>query len=45
MPVVAEFLRDYQDVRMRVQLNDRRVDLLQESVDVASARVNSPTAA
>jgi DNA-binding transcriptional LysR family regulator len=35
MPVVAEFLRAYPDVRMRVQLDNRRVNLLEENVDVA----------
>ncbi|MFS2179489.1 LysR substrate-binding domain-containing protein [Rhizobium pisi] len=35
MPVVAEFLRAYPDVRVHVQLSDRRVNLLEEDVDVA----------
>ena len=35
MPVVAEFLRAYPDIRMRVQLNDRNVNLLEEDVDLA----------
>ena len=35
MPVVAEFLRTYPDIRMRVQLNDRNVNLLEEDVDLA----------
>ena len=35
MPVVAEFLRAYPEVRMRVQLNDRNVNLLEEDVDLA----------
>ena len=35
MPVVEEFLRAYPDIRMRVLLNDRRVDLLEEDVDLA----------
>ena len=35
MPVVDEFLRAYPDIRMRVLLNDRRVDLIEEDVDLA----------
>jgi DNA-binding transcriptional LysR family regulator len=35
MPVVGEFLRAYPDIRMRVLLNDRRVNLLEEDVDLA----------
>ena len=35
MPVVEEFLRAYPDISMRVLLNDRRVDLLEEDVDLA----------
>jgi DNA-binding transcriptional LysR family regulator len=35
MPVVEEFLRAYPDIRMRVLLNDRRVDLVEEDVDLA----------
>jgi DNA-binding transcriptional LysR family regulator len=35
MPVVEEFLRAYPDIRMRVLLNDRRVDLIEEDVDLA----------
>lgn len=35
MPVVAEFLCTYPDIHMRVQLNDRRVNLLEENVDLA----------
>ncbi|WP_266181392.1 LysR family transcriptional regulator [Dyella humicola] len=35
LPVAAEFLRAYPDIRMRVQLVDRIVNLLEEHVDVA----------
>src|SRR5262245_16828490 len=35
MPVVEEFLRAYPDIHMRVILNDRRVDLIEEDVDLA----------
>ncbi|MCV9961894.1 LysR family transcriptional regulator [Pararhizobium sp. BT-229] len=35
MPVVEEFLRAYPDISMRVMLNDRRVDLVEEDVDLA----------
>ncbi|RFU49731.1 LysR family transcriptional regulator [Paraburkholderia sp. DHOC27] len=35
LPVVAEFLRAYPDIRVRVQLTDRNVSLLDEHVDVA----------
>ncbi|MFS2179486.1 LysR family transcriptional regulator [Rhizobium pisi] len=35
MPVVEEFLQAYPDIRMRVLLNDRRVDLVEDDVDVA----------
>jgi DNA-binding transcriptional LysR family regulator len=35
IPIVAEFLRACPDVRMRVQLDDRRVNLLDDHVDVA----------
>ncbi|WP_425988696.1 LysR substrate-binding domain-containing protein [Ensifer sp. R-19] len=35
MPVVADFLRTYPDIRMRVQLTDRNVNLLEEDVDLA----------
>ncbi|QRM33867.1 LysR family transcriptional regulator [Microvirga sp. VF16] len=35
MPVVEEFLRTFPDIRMRVFLNDRRVDLIEENVDLA----------
>ena len=35
MPIVAEFLRAYPDIRMRVQLNNRNVNLLEEDVDLA----------
>lgn len=35
MPVVAEFLRAFPDVQMRVQFNNRRVDLVEENVDLA----------
>lgn len=35
VPVVVEFLRAHPDIRMRVELNDRRVNLLEEHVDLA----------
>jgi DNA-binding transcriptional LysR family regulator len=35
MPIVGEFLRAYPDIRVRVLLNDRRVNLLEEDVDLA----------
>jgi DNA-binding transcriptional LysR family regulator len=35
VPVVAEFLRAYRDIRMRVQLSDRIVNLLEEHIDLA----------
>jgi DNA-binding transcriptional LysR family regulator len=35
MPVAVEFLRAHPEVRMRVQLTDRSVNLLEEHVDVA----------
>ncbi|QRM33871.1 LysR family transcriptional regulator [Microvirga sp. VF16] len=35
VPVVAEFLRTYPDIHMRVLLNDRNVNLLEENVDLA----------
>jgi len=35
LPVIAEFLRAYPDIRARVQLTDRNVSLLEEHVDVA----------
>lgn len=35
LPVIAEFLRAYPDIRVRVQLTDRNVSLLEEHVDVA----------
>ena len=35
MPVVEEFMRAFPDVRMRVLLNDRRVDLIEEDVELA----------
>src|SRR5262249_26600276 len=35
MPVVEEFLRAYPDIRIRVLVNDRRVDLIEEDVDLA----------
>jgi len=35
LPVIAEFLRAYPDIRVRVQLTDRKVNLLEEHVDVA----------
>lgn len=34
LPVIAEFLRAYPDIRARVQLTDRNVSLLDEHVDV-----------
>ena len=44
MPIVAEFLRAYPDIRMRVQLNNRNVNLLEEDVDLRYASGNCPTA-
>ncbi|RDK11467.1 LysR family transcriptional regulator [Cupriavidus lacunae] len=35
MPVVTEFLRAFPQIRMRVQMTDRLVNLLEERVDVA----------
>ena len=35
LPVVVDFLRAHPDIRVRVELNDRRVDLLEEHVDLA----------
>jgi len=35
LPVVVEFLRAHPDIRVRVQLNDRAVNLLEEHVDLA----------
>jgi DNA-binding transcriptional LysR family regulator len=35
MPIVEDFLRAFPDISMRVLLNDRRVDLLEEDVDLA----------
>jgi DNA-binding transcriptional LysR family regulator len=35
LPVVAEFLRTHPDIRMHVQLNDRKVNLPEEHIDVA----------
>jgi DNA-binding transcriptional LysR family regulator len=35
VPVVGEFLRTYPDIRVRVQLSDRVVNLLEEHVDLA----------
>jgi DNA-binding transcriptional LysR family regulator len=35
LPVIAEFLRAYPEIRVRVQLTDRNVSLLDEHVDVA----------
>ena len=35
MPVVVEFLRSYPDIRMRIQLTDRNVNLLDEHFDLA----------
>jgi DNA-binding transcriptional LysR family regulator len=35
LPLVVEFLRAYPDIRVRVELNDRTVSLLEEHVDLA----------
>jgi DNA-binding transcriptional LysR family regulator len=35
LPIVVEFQRDFPDIRMRMQLTDRGVSLLEEHVDVA----------
>jgi DNA-binding transcriptional LysR family regulator len=35
VPVVVEFLRTYLDIRVRLQLSDRNVNLLEEHVDLA----------
>ena len=35
VPVAVEFLRAHPDIRMRVELNDRKVSLLEEHVDLA----------
>jgi len=35
IPLVVEFLRTHPDIRMRVELNDRIVNLLEEHVDLA----------
>ncbi|WP_160107290.1 LysR family transcriptional regulator [Pseudomonas izuensis] len=35
VPVVVEFLRTYSDIRVRLQLTDRNVNLLEEHVDLA----------
>src|SRR5262249_36796785 len=35
MPIVAEFLNAYPDVRIRAQLTNRNVNLLEENVDLA----------
>ncbi|WP_218583831.1 LysR family transcriptional regulator, partial [Pseudomonas akapageensis] len=35
VPVVVEFLRTYADIRVRLQLTDRNVNLLEEHVDLA----------
>lgn len=35
VPVVVEFLRAYSDIRVRLQLTDRNVNLLEERVDLA----------
>jgi DNA-binding transcriptional LysR family regulator len=35
LPIIVEFLRTFPDIRMRVQLTDRAVNLLEEHVDVA----------
>ena len=42
MPVVEEFMRAFPDVRMRVLLNDRRVDLIEEDVRLC-IRVSPPS--
>lgn len=35
VPLAVEFLRVHPEIRMRVELNDRMVNLLEEHVDVA----------
>lgn len=35
MPVVAEFLREYPDIRVSVQLTDRKISVGEEGVDLA----------
>jgi DNA-binding transcriptional LysR family regulator len=35
LPVVVEFLRAYPDIRMRLQMTDRAVNLLEDHVDLA----------
>ena len=35
VPVVVEFLRHFPEIRVRMRLTDRRVDLLEEQVDLA----------
>src|SRR5262249_2397610 len=37
VPVAVEFLRAHPEIRMRVELNDRMVNLLEGHVDVASS--------
>ncbi|HJV87688.1 MAG TPA: LysR family transcriptional regulator [Noviherbaspirillum sp.] len=34
-PIVSDYLRQYQDVKVDLLLNDRRVDLLEEGLDLA----------
>lgn len=41
LPVVNEFLRAFPDIRMRLQLSDRHVNLVEEHVDLA-VRIGEP---